>query len=237
MTRRIALFRGINVGGKNAVSMKNLTGILERLGCRNVRAYGACKTPGLRLGTGLYPGEHRCPGDCVQLVPADRRQSQRGGNRRFRRAFQRVWGHGGWLTGTGMGWGWPAARWLCHQRSWSAVSRARPNSSGSRPGCPDGRSSLSRPLTRSPACVRCPNLIGTESRRRGIRFVAPRALSPRGLTACRRQLRVVGRIHPGRTDWSSARRTGSPGQSGRPSRERGRQRQLGNRSATSRCSL
>ena len=39
MTRRIALFRGINVGGKNAVSMKNLTGILERLGCRNVRTY------------------------------------------------------------------------------------------------------------------------------------------------------------------------------------------------------
>ena len=39
MTRRIALFRGLNVGGRNAVSMKNLTGILERLGCRNVRTY------------------------------------------------------------------------------------------------------------------------------------------------------------------------------------------------------
>ena len=39
MTRRIALFRGLNVGGKNAVSMKNLIGILERLGCRNVRTY------------------------------------------------------------------------------------------------------------------------------------------------------------------------------------------------------
>ena len=39
MTRRIALFRGINVGGKNAVSMKNLTGILERLGCRDVRTH------------------------------------------------------------------------------------------------------------------------------------------------------------------------------------------------------
>ena len=39
MTRRIALFRGLNVGGRNVVSMKNLTGILERLGCRNVRTY------------------------------------------------------------------------------------------------------------------------------------------------------------------------------------------------------
>ena len=38
-TRRIALFRGINVGGRNAVSMKELKAILERLGCAGVRTY------------------------------------------------------------------------------------------------------------------------------------------------------------------------------------------------------
>ena len=39
MTRRIALFRGINVGGRNAVPMKTLTAILQRLGCTDVRTY------------------------------------------------------------------------------------------------------------------------------------------------------------------------------------------------------
>ena len=39
MTRRIALFRGINVGGKNRVTMKDLTPVLEGLGCGNVRTY------------------------------------------------------------------------------------------------------------------------------------------------------------------------------------------------------
>lgn len=39
MTRRIALFRGLNVGGKNRVAMKDLRRILEGLGCRNVRTY------------------------------------------------------------------------------------------------------------------------------------------------------------------------------------------------------
>lgn len=37
MTRRIALFRGLNVGGKNRVAMKDLVGVLGRLGCANVR--------------------------------------------------------------------------------------------------------------------------------------------------------------------------------------------------------
>ena len=35
----IALFRGINVGGKNSLPMKELTGILEELGCQNVKTY------------------------------------------------------------------------------------------------------------------------------------------------------------------------------------------------------
>jgi len=35
----IALFRGINVGGKNSLPMKELVGILEELGCQNVKTY------------------------------------------------------------------------------------------------------------------------------------------------------------------------------------------------------
>jgi uncharacterized protein (DUF1697 family) len=35
----IALFRGINVGGKNALSMKELAAILEDLGARKVKTY------------------------------------------------------------------------------------------------------------------------------------------------------------------------------------------------------
>lgn len=35
----IALFRGINVGGKNPLPMKGLVAILENIGARNVRTY------------------------------------------------------------------------------------------------------------------------------------------------------------------------------------------------------
>ena len=35
----IALFRGINVGGKNSLPMKELAAILEELGCQNVKTY------------------------------------------------------------------------------------------------------------------------------------------------------------------------------------------------------
>ena len=39
MTTRIALLRGINVGGRNSVAMADLRRILERLGCGDVRTY------------------------------------------------------------------------------------------------------------------------------------------------------------------------------------------------------
>lgn len=39
MKTYIALFRGINVGGKNALPMKELVAVLEDLGCRNVTTY------------------------------------------------------------------------------------------------------------------------------------------------------------------------------------------------------
>ncbi len=39
MKTYIALFRGINVGGKNTLPMKELVALLEDLGCRNVKTY------------------------------------------------------------------------------------------------------------------------------------------------------------------------------------------------------
>lgn len=39
MTTYIALLRGINVGGRNKLPMKELIEILENLGCRNVKTY------------------------------------------------------------------------------------------------------------------------------------------------------------------------------------------------------
>ena len=35
----IALFRGINVGGRNSLPMKELISVLEDLGCRSVKTY------------------------------------------------------------------------------------------------------------------------------------------------------------------------------------------------------
>ena len=39
MKTYIALFRGINVGGKNTLPMKELVALLEDLGCRNAKTY------------------------------------------------------------------------------------------------------------------------------------------------------------------------------------------------------
>lgn len=39
MRTYIALFRGINIAGNNPLPMRDLIGILERLGCKDVRTY------------------------------------------------------------------------------------------------------------------------------------------------------------------------------------------------------
>jgi uncharacterized protein (DUF1697 family) len=39
MSTYVALFRGINVGGKNILPMKDLVGILEGIGCEKVKTY------------------------------------------------------------------------------------------------------------------------------------------------------------------------------------------------------
>ncbi len=49
MTVRIALLRGVNVGGNNRLPMKTLVSILESLGCGNVRTY-------IQSGNAVYEG-------------------------------------------------------------------------------------------------------------------------------------------------------------------------------------
>jgi uncharacterized protein (DUF1697 family) len=39
MTQHIALLRGINVGGNNMLAMKDLSALLEQLGCANIKTY------------------------------------------------------------------------------------------------------------------------------------------------------------------------------------------------------
>jgi uncharacterized protein (DUF1697 family) len=39
VSKYVALFRGINVGGKNILPMKDLVGILESIGCEKVKTY------------------------------------------------------------------------------------------------------------------------------------------------------------------------------------------------------
>lgn len=48
----IALFRGINVGGRNTLPMKELVGVLEELGARNVRTY-------IQSGNALFVGAEK----------------------------------------------------------------------------------------------------------------------------------------------------------------------------------
>jgi uncharacterized protein (DUF1697 family) len=49
MSRKIALLRGVNVGGNNKLPMKELAKLLERIGCENVRTY-------IQSGNVVYDG-------------------------------------------------------------------------------------------------------------------------------------------------------------------------------------
>ena len=48
----IALFRGINIGGNNPLPMRELIGILERLGCKDIRTYIQSGNAVFRTGNG-----------------------------------------------------------------------------------------------------------------------------------------------------------------------------------------
>lgn len=54
MKTHIALFRGINVGGKSVLPMKELVAILEDLGCRNARTY-------IQSGNAVFESEEDAP--------------------------------------------------------------------------------------------------------------------------------------------------------------------------------
>jgi uncharacterized protein (DUF1697 family) len=54
MNTYIALFRGINVGGKNSLPMKGLVGILENIGAKNVRTY-------IQSGNAVFQSEAKNP--------------------------------------------------------------------------------------------------------------------------------------------------------------------------------
>ncbi len=49
MTRSIALLRGVNVGGHRKLPMKELSAVLETIGCRNIRTY-------IQSGNVVYDG-------------------------------------------------------------------------------------------------------------------------------------------------------------------------------------
>src|SRR5262245_31665218 len=52
MKTYVALFRGINVGGKNALPMKELVAILEDLGARKVKTY-------IQSGNAVFVGKDK----------------------------------------------------------------------------------------------------------------------------------------------------------------------------------
>lgn len=49
MTRQIVLLRGVNVGGRNKLPMKIFAGVLEGLGCANVKTY-------IQSGNAIFDG-------------------------------------------------------------------------------------------------------------------------------------------------------------------------------------
>ncbi|WP_428410135.1 DUF1697 domain-containing protein [Hyphococcus sp.] len=54
MTQKIALLRGVNVGGHNKLPMKELAKLLEGMGCENVRTY-------IQSGNVVYDGKTKGP--------------------------------------------------------------------------------------------------------------------------------------------------------------------------------
>ncbi len=50
MTQKVALLRGVNVGGANKLPMKTFASILEKLGCENVRTY-------IQSGNAVFEGD------------------------------------------------------------------------------------------------------------------------------------------------------------------------------------
>jgi uncharacterized protein (DUF1697 family) len=62
MKRTIALFRGLNVGG-NRLSMKDLVGLLEGIGCKDVRTY-------IQSGNAIFESQTNDPKELSTLISA-----------------------------------------------------------------------------------------------------------------------------------------------------------------------
>lgn len=63
MTIYIALLRGINVGGKNKLLMKDLMGLLENLGCQQVKTY-------IQSGNAVFQHSSEKPVELSQRISA-----------------------------------------------------------------------------------------------------------------------------------------------------------------------
>lgn len=63
MKSRIALLRGINVGGRHSLAMKELVGLLEELGCENVKTY-------IQSGNVVFRSRHRSGAALAKQISA-----------------------------------------------------------------------------------------------------------------------------------------------------------------------
>jgi uncharacterized protein (DUF1697 family) len=64
MKTYIALFRGINVGGRHILPMKELVAILEELGCRNVKTY-------IQSGNAVFESKVRSTSQLSKKISAE----------------------------------------------------------------------------------------------------------------------------------------------------------------------
>src|SRR5688572_4572053 len=64
MKSYIALFRGINVGGRHILPMKELVAILEELGCRNVKTY-------IQSGNAVFESKVRSTAQLSKKISAE----------------------------------------------------------------------------------------------------------------------------------------------------------------------
>jgi len=69
MKTYIALFRGINVGGKGSLPMRELVTLLEKLGCRNVRTY-------IQSGNAVFESDEKNTANLAERISAEIEKSR-----------------------------------------------------------------------------------------------------------------------------------------------------------------
>ena len=63
VSRFVALFRGVNVGGKNLLPMKELIELFLQVGCRDVNSY-------IQSGNVLFSANERTAEEAKNIIPA-----------------------------------------------------------------------------------------------------------------------------------------------------------------------